>query len=394
MPTGGRSRVAITREQDAVAPSPMNRSVASERTREAQEAVATGSAVPEGVRSVGILILTLLAVVYTLYFGKEIVLPVVLAIVLKLLLGPAMRFLHDRLRVPEALAAVLLILVVFGAIAGVGFGISVPASGWVQRAPESLPILREKLAAFREPLDYIQNGLKQLESMASATGQESKGQTVTVQQASGLAGYLATGTATILSRFFTTMIVLFFLLASGDRLLRGFVEVLPSFSNKRQAVEIANEIGTNITGYLLTITMMNAAVGVVTGLAMWACGLGTPLLWGAAAFLLNYIPILGPMAGVVMFFIAGVLSFGWPWHALIPAGIYLLIHIAEGETITPMLLAKRFTLNPVLVIVSLFFWHAIWGIPGALLAVPILAIIKIVSDRVEPLKPVGHIIGA
>ncbi len=386
--------MAIAREQDAVAPSPANRSVEVERTREAQDAVATGSAVPDGVRSWGILILSLLAVVYTLYFGREVILPVVLAVVLKLLLGPVMRFLHDRLHVPEALASVLLILVVFGAIAGVGFSISVPASGWVQRAPESLPILREKLASLREPLDYIQGGLKQIESVASAGGQDKSAQTVTVQQASGLGTYLASGTANILSRFFTTMIVLFFLLASGDRLLRGFVEVLPTFSNKRQAVEIANEIGANITGYLLTITMMNALVGVVTGLTMWACGLGTPLLWGAAAFLLNYVPILGPMAGVVMFFVAGVLSFGWPWHALIPAGIYLLIHIAEGETITPMLLAKRFTLNPVLVIVSLFFWHTIWGIPGALLAVPILAMIKIVSDRVEPLKPVGHIIGA
>ena len=147
-----------------------------------------------------------------------------------------------------------------------------------------------------------------------------RAQTVTVKPASGLAGYLATGTATILSRFFTTMIVLFFLLASGDRLLRGFVEVLPTFSGKRQAVEIAQEIETNITGYLLTITMMNAVVGVVTGLAMWACGLDTPLLWGATAFLLNYIPILGPLAGLVIFFVVGVLSLDWPWYALMPAG--------------------------------------------------------------------------
>jgi predicted PurR-regulated permease PerM len=112
------------------------------------------------------------------------------------------------------------------------------------------------------------------------------------------------------------------------------------------------------------------------------------------AFLLNYIPILGPMTGVVIFFLVGVVTFDWPWYAFVPAGIYLLIHIAEGETITPMLLAKRFTLNPVLVMVSLFFWHTIWGIPGALLAVPLLAIFKIVADRIEPLKPIGHIIGS
>jgi predicted PurR-regulated permease PerM len=342
---------------------------------------------------VGILVLATLAVVYSLYFGKEVILPIVLAVVLKLLLGPAMRVL-GRLHVPNALSAALVILVVFGAIASIGFAISVPASGWIERAPESLPLLKEKLAVLREPLDFLQRGLHELENVTAAAGQDSNAPKVTVQPASGLAGHLATGTATILSRFFTTMIVLFFLLASGDRLLRGFVEILPTFADKRQAVEIATEIETQITGYLLTITLMNAIVGVVTGLAMWACGLGTPLLWGATAFFLNYVPILGPMAGMVIFFVAGVLSLGWPWYALIPVGIYLVVHIAEGETITPMLLAKRFTLNPVLVIISLFFWHTIWGIPGALLAVPLLAMAKIIADRVEPLKPLGHIIGA
>jgi predicted PurR-regulated permease PerM len=306
-----------------------------------------------------------------------------------------MRFLHERLRLPGALAALLLIIAVFGAITAVGFTISVPASGWIQKAPESLPLLKEKLAILRQPLDYLQNGLKELENITGPTGgPEVAGQTVTVKQDSGLAGYLATGTATTLSRSFTTMIILFFLLASGDRLLRGFVEVLPRFKDKRTAVEIASEIEENISGYLLTITMMNALVGVATGIAMQLCGLGDPILWGVMAFLLNYVPILGPMTGVVIFFLVGIVTYDWPWYAFVPAGIYLLIHIAEGETITPMLLAKRFTLNPVLVIISLFLWYMIWGVPGALLAVPLLAIFKIVADRIEPLKPIGHIIGS
>jgi len=100
------------------------------------------------------------------------------------------------------------------------------------------------------------------------------------------------------------------------------------------------------------------------------------------------------MTALVIFFIVGVLSLDWPWRALMPPAIYLLIHVAEGEMITPLLLARRFTLNPVLVILSLLFWHTIWGIPGALLAVPLLAMIKILCDRVEPLNPIGHIIGS
>ncbi len=386
--------MSVTEEKGAVQPSLADDRTDERREREAREAVASGEAIPRGVRSAGILVLSLLAVVYTLYVGQELILPVILALVLKLLLAPAMRVLHKQLRLPKALAAALLILVVFGAIFGVGFTASIPASGWIQRAPESLPLLREKVEALRRPLDVLQQGLQALDNIAAANRHEGAGDVVTAKPASTLAGNVMTSTATILSRFFTTMILLFFLLASGDRLLRGFVEVLPTFSNKRQAVAIAQEIETNITGYLVTITIMNALVGVVTGFAMWTCGLDTPLLWGATAFLLNYIPILGPLAGVVIFFVVGVLSLDWPWLALLPAGLYVLIHIAEGEMITPMLLAKRFTLNPVLVIVSLFFWHMLWGIPGALLAVPLLAMMKIVSDRVEPLKPLGHIIGS
>ena len=116
------------------------------------------------------------------------------------------------------------------------------------------------------------------------------------------------------------------------------------------------------------------------------------MLWGAAAFLLNYVPILGPLFGTVIFLLAGMLSFDSLWWALFPPAIYFGIHLVEGETLTPMLLARRFTLNPVLVILSLVFWFWMWGVPGAILAVPMLAILKIVSDRVGPLKALGHVL--
>jgi predicted PurR-regulated permease PerM len=113
-------------------------------------------------------------------------------------------------------------------------------------------------------------------------------------------------------------------------------------------------------------------------------------LWGATAFLLNYIPILGPLFGTFIFLLAGLLSFDGLWWALLPPALYLGIHLVEGETLTPMLLARRFTLNPVLVILALVFWFWMWGVPGAILAVPMLAIVKIVCDRVRPLKILGH----
>jgi predicted PurR-regulated permease PerM len=186
--------------------------------------------------------------------------------------------------------------------------------------------------------------------------------------------------------------VLYFLLVSGDTFLRRTVEILPKFNDKRQAVDIFQQIQEDVSAYLATITAMNAAVGIATAAAMHLCGLGDPLLRGAAAFLLNYIPILGPLVGTVIFLLAGMLSFDGIWRALLPPARYFGIHLVEGEWLTPMLLARRFTLNPVLVILSLLFWFWIWGVPGAILAVPMLAIVKIVSDRVRPLKALGHFI--
>jgi predicted PurR-regulated permease PerM len=135
---------------------------------------------------------------------------------------------------------------------------------------------------------------------------------------------------------------------------------------------------------------MNVAVGIATGSAMWLMGVGDPILWGTVAFLLNYVPIVGPTLGVVIFLLAGLLTIDSFWQALLPAALYLGIHLIEGETLTPMLLAKRFTLNPVLVIMSLVFWFWMWGIPGAILSMPMLAVAKIICDRVRPLAAFGH----
>jgi predicted PurR-regulated permease PerM len=138
---------------------------------------------------------------------------------------------------------------------------------------------------------------------------------------------------------------------------------------------------------------MNLAVGCLTGLAAYFCGLSDPIMWGTLAFVLNFAPYIGPLVGVGIFALAGLLTFDSLWHAVLPAGLYLAIHIAEGEGITPILLARRFTLNPVLVIISLIFWYWMWGVAGGILAVPMLATLKLVCDRFESLMAFGHFLG-
>ena len=326
---------------------------------------------------------------YTLYFLRAIAIPICIAFVLNLLLQPAMLQLA-RLHLPRAVAAILVIALFFGVVGGVAVAVSLPAADWMARAPETFQHLEDRLAIVKEALQRLQAATARVEHLTE-TG--TSGFTVSLSDA-WLSGFLFTSTASALSGIGLTVILLFFLLVAGDLFLRRLVEIVPNFSDKKQIVLISQEIESNISGYLLTITLINAAVGLCTGIAAYAFGLADPLLWGVTAFLLNYIPILGPLVGVGVLLLVGLVSFDDVWRALGPAATYLVIHIVEGENVTPMLLARRFTLNPVLVIISIVFWYWMWGVPGALLAVPMLATTKIVCDRVESLQALGHFLGS
>ena len=323
--------------------------------------------------------LFVLAVLAAAYIVSEIVLPLVFAIVLKLLLQPALRVL-ERLHVPRILAALLLILALFGAIVGLGTAISGPARTWAAKLPAGIPRLEERLSFLRAPINTVQLFLQQVENIGE-TGPSPNG--AISQQSATFLMKLFTGTRNFASGFFTTVLFLFFLLVSGDIFLLRLVEILPRFRSKRQVVEISQQIEGDVSAYLVTITIMNAAVGIATALAMWLTGVGDPILWGTVAFLLNYVPILGTALGVLILLLAGILTHDTLWQALLPAGLYFGFHLIEGETLTPMLLAKRFTLNPVLVVISLVFWFWMWGIPGGILSMPMLAITKIICDRLS-----------
>jgi len=347
--------------------------------------------------SVCLLVLTVLAVFYTLYFTSDLVLPFVLAGVFNLLLAPPMRFLHQRLRLPKPLAALLLIALLFGVVGAIGAAISLPASGWISKAPQSLPALQQKLSFLKHPIHAVQDGIDRVRTLMEQSPGAGSQRVVTVSQAGGglssVGSTILVGTRAFLGQVFTMLLMLFFFLYEGDSLLRRVVEIMPTWADKRRAVQIASEIEHNVSLYLLTITVMNLLVGLLNLIQCWLLGLPNPLLWGVLAFLLNYIPILGPFTGIVIYFFVGLFVFPSVLHALLPPAIYLAIHFMEGETITPMLLAKRFTLNPVLVMGSLMFWDWLWGIPGAFLSVPLLAVFKIVCDHVESLTAIGHILG-
>jgi predicted PurR-regulated permease PerM len=342
-----------------------------------------------GVRSVMLTGIFVLMLFYTLYFTAEIVIPLIFALLLKLLLQPGLRQL-GRLRLPAPAGAAIMIALLFGVLAAAGYTLAGPAASWAQKAPQGLPRVEQRLSLMRRPIDMLQQTAQQLQKLTQGPGDG--GQSVSVK-GPGLLEYLFTGTRTLVSGLGITVVMLFFLLAWGDLFMRRLVEILPSFRDKKQAVAISRDVESNISAYLVTITVMNALVGCATTLAMWAIGLPDPTLWGALAFVLNYVLILGPLTGIVVFFLVGLLTFDTLWQSLLPPAAYLAIHIVEGELVTPLLVARRFTLNPVLVVGSLIFWDWMWGIPGALLAVPMLAVFKVVCDGIRPLAAIGHFIG-
>ncbi len=339
---------------------------------------------PEEAQTVFQGILCLIAVLACLYVAQDIVLPVVLAFVLKLLLQPLVSLL-ERFRIPKPAAALITLSVLLLLFVGLGMLLSSPAAHWASELPQTWPQLQQKFAYIKYPVEHVRHTLEQM-------GVRFRIPSSLMSAPIGMATAMFSGTGTVAAHLLETLLVLFYLLVFGETFLRRLVEVLPTFAVKREAVEISLRIERDLSAYLLTITIINAVVGSATAGVMWLCDVPGPVLWGVVAFCLNFVPILGPFCGIILFLAVGLISKGPVWTALLPAALYFGIHVTEGEIVTPMLLASRFTINPVAIILSLIFWYWMWGIPGAILAVPMLAIIKIVCDRLRPLRPFGHLL--
>jgi predicted PurR-regulated permease PerM len=339
---------------------------------------------PQDARTIFQGILCGIAVLACLYIAQDIVLPVVLAFVLKLLLQPLVSFL-ERLHVARPAGALVALAVLLSIFIGLGMLLSSPAAQWVSELPHTWPLLQQKFGFLREPIENVQDTL---DEMGVHVGNPAS----LLSNPIGMATAVLGGTGTVAAHLLETLLVLFYLLVFGETFLRRLVEVLPTFASKREAVEISLQVERDLSAYLLTITVINAVVGGATAGVMWLSGVPGPVLWGVVAFCLNFVPILGPFCGVVLFLAVGLISKGPAWAALLPVVLYFGIHVVEGEIVTPMLLANRFTINPVAVILSLIFWYWMWGVPGAILAVPMLAIIKIIADRLRPFRAFGHLL--
>ncbi len=345
---------------------------------------------PINIRSIALTGLFLYSSFLVLYVAKSIFLPFALALILSLLLAPLMRALK-QFSIPEPLAAGV-ILIFF--VSGLSYGLmqlANPATVWIERAPQVLRQVEHKFQSIKQSVWEVGRATRAIEKVTSLS-KDKQTPEVEVKQVS-LGGTLLNWTFDLFIGLIATLILLYFFLASGDLFLEKLVKVLPRFSDKRRAVEIVRQIEENISTYLLTITGINTGLGILVSMTMYLYEMPNPLLWGVMAGVLNYIPYVGSAIGLGVITLVATFTFNQINVIALVSVSYLLITGIEGNFLTPMLLKNRLTLNPVIVLVSVLFWGWLWGSPGALLAVPFVASMKIVCDQIEPLYPFGEFLG-
>ncbi len=336
---------------------------------------------------IGLFVLTLLG---ALYVARAVVLPIVLAVLLGLLLAPVVRFL-GRLHVPRWIAAGLVVAGLVAVVGALVYYLASPAADWMGRAPRSLRKLETKIRQLKEPVAKVNRATQEVERITDVSGGKTRREVEVAGQS--LSNNLMELTATVASAGAVMLVLLFFLLTSGDVFLRKASGVFPAPRHRRRMLSIARRIEHSISTYLFTITVINTCLGIAVGLALWWLHVPNPVLWGAMAGLLNFVPYVGALVGVSVVVLVSLLTFDSVGTALVPPAVYLALTALEGSFITPTIVGRQLTLNPLVIFVGIIFWGWMWGVVGALLAVPLIVTVKIVCDHVEALKPWGELLG-
>lgn len=332
--------------------------------------------------------LFLLALIGALGYARAFLLPVLFAFMLALILRPVVRYLARR-RVPEFLTALGLVLWVLAA-AGLGFYfLSAPLSALLTDLPRIANEIEVKLIDFRTTSEHIQAVTEKIENLGKQdTPSPTEVQKVEVAQP-GLLSSVAANAPDAAARGIFALVLLLFLLSSGDLFYAKIVRAMPTFGDKKKALGIALDIERELSRYLGTITLINAGLGICVGLALWLIGIPNPILWGVLAGVLNFIPYIGSLVGVAL---VGTIALGTlPTlsHALLAPLAYLALTTIEGQVVTPVLVGRRLALNPVTLFLGIAFWGWLWGVVGMLFAVPLMVAVKIFCSHIDGLTTIS-----
>jgi predicted PurR-regulated permease PerM len=320
------------------------------------------------------------------YFARGFFLPVMLSLLITLTFSPMVRYLRHR-GIPSVISAVLIVLAMFAVFGSSTVYLADPISQVIADAPAITQRIDERFAPLREPLRKVMSVSARIEQMAGTGGPDAE--KVVLAQPS-LAAWVADAVGGLGATLGVTLVLVVFLLSSGDLFLHKLVRVLPTFSDKKRSVRVVHDVEFEVSRYLLTITAINLCFGITVTLAMIVLGMPNALLWGAAATALNFIPYVGAAVGTASALIAALITYDSIGPALLPPAAYLLLHTLESAFITPLILGRRLELNVVVIFISLAFWSWIWGIVGALIAVPILVVVKVICDSFPTLANLGE----
>ncbi|NYZ61793.1 AI-2E family transporter [Luteimonas deserti] len=341
---------------------------------------------PRPRASTALVVLATLAVLVTLWVAQAVFLTVLLAVFFALVGNPLLRALR-RLWVPRFLGALLVLFAGLTAAGTLGVQLYGPASEWMQQAPKQLRQLAPRLQSMTQP---VQQASQAAESFARAAENRPRQRVQLVQIQDNASWRTLVATPMMLASVLAVALLTFFFMVYGENLQRNAIAMLPTRQRKKLTVEILHSIEREISRYVLTITIINTLLGATfAGVLMWmGMTLQDALLWGTIIALLNFAPYVGPLIGLLMMLLMGVVSYTgtWPnptWAPLVPAAIYLVLQTIEGQLITPIVLGRRMALSPLMLVLALLLFGWMWGIVGLLLAVPLLVCVKLVLQRVE-----------
>lgn len=341
---------------------------------------------PFDVRSISLTGLFILALFYTMYFMRSILLPIVLALLLSYLLRPIVRALA-RVKIPTLLGAALILIAL---LISIGYGMSAlaaPMAGWLEKAPSGLQELQRKFMPMKKSMTQVARASGEIEKLATP---DSPTKTAVEVKRHPITETLYMRTPEFIASALLLLILLYFLLAYDGVFIAKLIKLMPTLSDKKRAVSIAHEIESHISRYLLTVTMINTCLGLAIGTTVGLLGLRNPVMWGVMVAVLNFVPYLGALTGIICMTIGATLSFDSLSYALVFPAVYLLFSTLEGNFVTPWVMGRSLTLNPVIILLSLTFWGWMWGIPGVILAVPILAAFKIFCAHIKPMEPLAE----
>lgn len=312
--------------------------------------------------------------------AQVILAPVFLAILIGLVFGPIADMMEKR-GVPEGLSAGIVVLLFVGVIITGGALFYGPLAQWAQRIPAIWDRLQAEVQNWQEPLAAIGNIQEQVKSVLGSN------QTVevTVQDSSTVTG-IAMMAPAFLAQVLVFLVSLYFFLATRDNIRIATLSLCFSRRMRWRTAHVFRDVEQKVSKYLLTITMVNIGVGIVVTILMWAIGMPTPILWGALAAVLNYVPFVGQAFMALILFLAGMGTGGGLGAAALPVVLYWIVNGIEGNFVTPNLLGATMTVNPFLIFLSLTFWLWAWGPIGGLIAVPSLLIMLSVITHILPVR--------